>query len=79
MEKQLKSAYTIKDAAQYLKVSTGFLYKLTSSGKISFYKPNGGRVYFTQDDLDAYLFRGRHKADFELEDQASAYIAGGYR
>lgn len=69
--------YTAREAAAYLGVSYGFLHKLTHGGRITFYKPAGGKLYFTRDDLDAYLYRGRRAADFELRDRADRALNGG--
>jgi len=66
--------FTLGEAAQYLGISRGHLYKLTSKGGISFFKPSGGRLYFTTEDLDGYLFRGRRAAGYELETQADAIV-----
>jgi len=74
MKEKSEKPYTIQEAAEYLGLATSFLYKLTSQKKISFFKPNGGKIYFTQNDLDAYLFRNRQLADFEVEKQAETFL-----
>jgi len=56
----------LEDAAAYLGLSKGYLYKLTSSGRIPNYKPAGGRLYFTLKDLNRYLFRNRRAAEFKV-------------
>ena len=57
---------TVREAAAYLGIKQSFLYKLTSQGRIPFYKPAGGKLYFTRNDLEGYLYRGRHSADYEI-------------
>ena len=46
-----------KEAAEYLGVSTSFLYKLTSGGRITFYKPSGKLIYFRVEDLDSWMLQ----------------------
>lgn len=47
-------ALTVVDAASYLGIRRGLLYRLVGEGKISARK-NGGRTIFLREDLDAYL------------------------
>jgi excisionase family DNA binding protein len=42
---------TTKQAAQFLGLSVGYLYKLTMRKKIPYYKPWGNRCYFKLDEL----------------------------
>lgn len=50
---------TVKDAAEYLGVSTSMIYKLTHRRKIAFHKPGGKKIYFRKKDLDDYAFMKR--------------------
>ena len=58
---------TFKEAADYLGVSKSHLYKLTSTNKISFFKPANKMIYFQKSDLNKYLFRNRKASESELE------------
>jgi len=60
----------IAEAAEYTKYTVRYLYKLTSERRIPFYKPMGGRIFFKQEDLNAFMMRGRIAADYELEAEA---------
>lgn len=71
--------FTLPEAAEYLGIKRSFLYKLTSQGRIPYFKPTGGKLYFTQEDLDSYLYRNRRAADYELQDRAEAALIGGRR
>jgi len=53
------------DAAAYLNFSKGYLYRLVYLGKISCYKPTGGKLFFRKEELDAFIFQNRHAADYE--------------
>ena len=66
MEPQ-KKILSAKDAAEFLGISQFYLYKLKHQGKISCFKPNGGRIYFKTEDLERWIFRNRSCADFEME------------
>lgn len=72
-------ALGLEAAAAYLGISPKYLYKKVHFREIAFYKPSGGRLVFTKADLDAYLFRNRHAADFELHERADAALIGGRR
>lgn len=61
---------TIEDGAVYIGQSKSFLYKLTSAGKLAFYKPNGKKIYFLKSDLDKYIFSNRKKSNKEIEQEA---------
>ena len=49
---------TSKEAAAYLRMPLGNLYRLTCSGQITHFKPTGGRLYFLRADLDAFIQKG---------------------
>ena len=66
---------TLADAETYTGFKRGYLYKLMHLGKIPYYKPTGGRAFFKQDELDAFLFRNRHAADYELAERADGILA----
>jgi excisionase family DNA binding protein len=67
----------IEDAADFTGYSVKYLYKLTSQNRITFYKPNGGRIFFKREDLDSFINRGRQAADYELGMKAERLLAGG--
>ena len=46
---------TSKEAAEYLGLKMGGLYDLTKKKKIPFHKPNGKRLLFRRDELDAWV------------------------
>jgi excisionase family DNA binding protein len=71
---------TLEEAAAYLRLSRSHLYKLTSSGKIAFSKPNGKVLYFTKRDLDAWATSSRVLSQGELTQKAIDYttsVRGG--
>ena len=76
---QTEKPLTLEEAARYLDLSTSTLYKMTSSNKICFYKPNGKRIYFDKSELDTYLLRNPVKTEMEVEQEAHNYIVNGKR
>lgn len=68
-----KEILTLIEAAAYLGLKTGYIYKLTHSKKIPFYKPNGKRIFFQRTDLDAWLLRNRQASQEEIEQEAANY------
>ena len=65
---------SLTEAAAYLGISKSHLYQLTSKGLIAHYKPNGKKIYFRKEDLDAYLLRNRRAAAEEIEATATSHI-----
>jgi len=66
----IQKPLNIEQAADFLDISKSHLYKLTSRGAIPHYKPNGKRLYFFEQDLIAYLKKGRVKTANEIEQEA---------
>lgn len=54
-----KDTLNLKEAARYLDISTGHLYKLVEGRFIAHFKPRGKKIYFRKDDLDEWLQRNR--------------------
>ena len=53
-------------AAEYLGLSRSTLYGMTSRGEITFFKPNGKKIFFNKSDLDTYLTRNRVRPREEI-------------
>jgi len=71
-----RAPLSIDEAATFTGLTKSYLYKLCHFGKISFFKPTGGKLYFRQEDLEAFIFRGRRAADYELESRAESLLNG---
>jgi excisionase family DNA binding protein len=65
---------TLDEAARYLNVSKSAMYKKTHLREIPFYKPNGKRCYFMEQDLDAWVLRSRIPTAEETETEAANRI-----
>lgn len=71
-----KEVLNLKDACEYLQVSASHIYKLTSTGQIPHYCPNGKRLYFKRSELDDWLLRNPKKdlSRDEIERAAADYM-----
>lgn len=69
-----KEVLNFSEAAIYLEVSHSHLYKLTSTGSIPAYKPNGKKLYFNRHELDTWLLSNKQVSTSELEQQANEYL-----
>ena len=67
---------TVEQAADFTGFSTAYIYKLVHLKKISCFKPEGGKILFSLDDLKAFVYRNRQSADYELQEQADAILTG---
>jgi len=72
-----KDILNFEEALSYLKVSKSFLYKLTSKGEITYYKPNGKLIYFKRSDLDDWMLRNEVSGTNELEDEIDNFLKRG--
>lgn len=56
-------------AAVYLGIRRGLLYKLTSQHRLPYYKPCGKRIFFRASELDKWVNAGRVPTDAELQEK----------
>lgn len=64
-----KDIMNAAEAASYLSVTKGLLYKLTSTHRIPYYKPMGKRIFFKISELDEWVNAGRVPTDKELQEK----------
>ena len=65
---------TTKEAADFLGLSVGYLYKLTMHKKIPYYKPFGNRCYFKRTELAELLQSNRIATVDEVQRQAVVHV-----
>ena len=51
----------IKEAAEYLGYSAGYLYKLASRKKIPSYQPTGNKILFDKEEIEKWVKNGSHE------------------
>lgn len=64
-----KEVLNFNEACDYLELSQSHLYKLTSSGAVPHYKPNGKKIYFKRSELDEWVLGHRTATSEEIESQ----------
>ncbi|CAA7392589.1 helix-turn-helix domain-containing protein [Chryseobacterium fistulae] len=64
-----KEILSFKEALAYLDVLPSLLYKLTSQRTITYFKPNGGKIYFKKTDLDYWMLQNESKSVNVLEEE----------
>ncbi len=69
-----KEVLNFNEACQYLELSQSHMYKLTSTGAIPYYKPNGKKLYFKRTELEEWLLRNRSTTKMEIDQQAADYL-----
>ena len=62
---EIQKALTVDEAATFTGLSRHYIYKLIHQKKIPHYKPNGGRVFFKQKELEDFIFRNRQATNYE--------------
>ncbi|UKY87385.1 helix-turn-helix domain-containing protein [Elizabethkingia anophelis] len=59
---KVKEFFSFKEALSFMDVSASTLYKMTSGSRITFYKPNNGKIYFKREDLESWIMRNERKS-----------------
>jgi len=54
-----RSALNVKEAAEFLDTTKGYIYQLVFAKRIPFYKPLGGKLFFRREELERFLFKKR--------------------
>jgi excisionase family DNA binding protein len=70
----IKSILSFDEASEFLNLSKSYLYKLTSSGQIPHYKPQGKMLYFEKSELENWLRQNPVKTDQQVMREAEAYL-----
>jgi excisionase family DNA binding protein len=69
-----KTVLNFDEVAAYTGLSKSYLYKLTCSGGIPCYKPQGKHIYFNKQEIDQWLLQNRKATISELDSQASTFV-----
>lgn len=69
----LKDVFNFDEGCEYLDLSASHMYKMTSTGAIPHYKPNGKKIYFKRIELDQWLLRNRATTTEEIEAKAASF------
>ena len=55
-------------------LSKSYLYKLTSTGGIPCYKPQGKHIYFKKTEVEEWLLQNRKSTTVEIDEMANNHI-----
>jgi len=69
-----KVVLNFDEVAAYTGLSKSYLYKLTCSGGIPCYKPQGKHIYFNKQEIDQWLLQNRKATNKELDNQAATFV-----
>lgn len=69
-----KEVLSFNEVATYTGLSKSYLYKLTSTGGIPHYKPNGKIIYFNKVEIESWMQQNRIATSKELESKASTFL-----
>ena len=70
-----KQTMDIYEAAEYLKLSTSYIRKLTSQKRIPHRKPYGKKLYFIKSELDAFIFNSKAPTTIDdIKKEAANYM-----
>ena len=68
-----KTVLTFEEGCTYTGFKASYLYKLTSSNKIPYSKPNNGAIFFDKKKLDNWLLSNYQKSTSESKQEALNY------
>lgn len=66
-----KNVLTVEEAAIFLGFSESYVYKLTCTQQIPYYKPNGKMVYFRKGELEEWMTQNRVATESEVQAEAA--------
>jgi excisionase family DNA binding protein len=69
-----KTVLNFDEVAAFTGLSKSYLYKLTCSGGIPCYKPQGKHIYFNKPEIEQWLLQNRKATNVELDNQAATFV-----
>ncbi|KAA6305205.1 hypothetical protein EZS27_043144 [termite gut metagenome] len=70
----IKNILSFDEASEFLNLSKSYLYKLTSSGQIPHYKPQGKMLYFEKSELENWLRQNPIKTNQQIQQEAEIHL-----
>ena len=69
-----KPVLTFEEGCDFTGLSKSYMYKLTHRNKIPFFKPHGKNIYFSREELEAWLLKNPVKTAEAVEQEAVNYV-----
>ena len=66
---------SFKQGCEFLGYKKSYVYKLTHSGIIPFSKPNGKKIFFDREKLEAWMLGNASTSLQEKQIQAATYVS----
>jgi excisionase family DNA binding protein len=66
---------TFEQGCKYTGYSQSYMYKLTTAGVIPFSKPNGKKIFFDRDRLEAWMLSNASSTQEEKQINAATYVS----
>lgn len=73
MDFQNNRVLSFEEGCEYLGYKKSYVYKMTASGILPFSKPNGKKIFFERDKLEAWMLRNASPSHAEREIDAATY------
>ena len=72
-----KPFLTVQEAAKYLQLSVPTIYTYINKGLISYYKPSGGKIYFSLSQLNDFVLNeaNHYKSKKQIESEVETDMA----
>lgn len=68
-----KNVLSIDDVVLLTGLSKSYLYRLTSTKQIPYYKPNGKLAYFDRKEIEKWMLQGRVDCQQDADHKAAKY------
>lgn len=69
-----KNILSVREACKFMDISKSYLYKLTHGRVLPYSCPNGKKIYFKKEDLEAWMMGNRQASKDEIKQIARNYI-----
>ncbi len=69
-----KAVLSLNEVATFTGLSKSTLYKMSCEGKVPCYRPTGGRLHFSKDEIQKWLLQGKKKTNQEIEIEAATAV-----
>ena len=73
MDFQKNKVITFEQGCEYLGYKKSYVYKMTSIGILPFSKPNGKKIFFDREKLEAWMLSNANKSLTERQCEAATY------
>lgn len=77
MESTQNKVLTFIQGCQYLGYKKSYVYKLTSAKILPYSKPNGKKIFFDRDKLEAWMLSNASSSLMQKQIEAATYISNG--